>query len=69
MHALRADFHSFARRRPSENVWLVPSPSVSVTVVGFGFGWKSSGVPSRISDDACSDQPKPATVSEVSCEL
>src|SRR5215472_19031896 len=54
---------------PSTNRWLVPSPSVSVTVVGCGRGWKSSGVPSRWTVDACSDQPNPIDESEVSSEL
>jgi hypothetical protein len=31
--------------------------SVRVMVVGFGLGCKSSGVPSRISEEACTDQP------------
>src|SRR6266511_964466 len=61
LHSLAAGFQ--------ENVCVVPSPSVSLTVVGLGLGWKSSGMPNRMTDDACNDQPYPATVPEVSCEL
>lgn len=46
--------NSFPNNNGDEDV---PSPSVNVTFVGFGLGWKSSGVPNRVSDEACSDQP------------
>ena len=52
------------------NVCSPPFASVSVILLAFAtLGEKSSGVPSRVRVEACTDQPNPAEDSLVSIEL